>query len=238
MDDRLRVHEHLYLLHVHAEQPFGLDDLEAFVHVRCGIDGDFVAHLPVGVTQRIGSRGFAYLLHRPGAERSAAAGEQNLLYLVAVFTHQALEDSGMLAIDRQYRRMELRGEAANQFARHNERFFVGERNGLARTDSFDSGTQSGVAYHRRHDDINGRESDHFGYGISACPHLDGQVLKRVAKFGVHRLIGDAHHLGMKLARLRNQLIYRPIGGDGVHLEEVGVVAHHVQRLRTDTAGRA
>ena len=49
--DALRVHHDLDLVHAHIEQPLGFDDLEAFVHHGRAVDGDFGAHVPVGVLQ-------------------------------------------------------------------------------------------------------------------------------------------------------------------------------------------
>ena len=85
----------------------------------------------------IGSRDGLHLLERECAEWSAAGGKQDFLYLAAVFAHQTLEDSAVLAIHRQNRCMVLGGKFADDFACDHECLLIGKRDGLAGFDSFD-----------------------------------------------------------------------------------------------------
>lgn len=58
MDDGLRMHDHVDLVWGRSVQMHGLDDLQAFVHHGCRIDGNFLPHGPIGVLQGPGrSRG-------------------------------------------------------------------------------------------------------------------------------------------------------------------------------------
>ena len=49
--NRLRVNEDVDLLGLEREQVMSLDDLETLVHQCRGIDRDFRAHDPIGMTQ-------------------------------------------------------------------------------------------------------------------------------------------------------------------------------------------
>ena len=82
----------VYLLRSDAEKPFGLNDLETFVHHRRGIYGYLAAHRPIRVLERVtGLRpGNPRLL--PGAERPAGSRQVYLGQGVAVCPEQALED--------------------------------------------------------------------------------------------------------------------------------------------------
>jgi hypothetical protein len=52
MDDALAVQDHVEAVVGHVEQPVRLDNLQAFVEQRGGIDGDAAAHGPRRVSQR------------------------------------------------------------------------------------------------------------------------------------------------------------------------------------------
>ena len=71
VDNALRMNQHLYLRGLDTEEPLGLDDLEALVHHRRGIDGDLRTHVPGGMAQGIGLGDLGNLLHREVAERTA-----------------------------------------------------------------------------------------------------------------------------------------------------------------------
>ena len=49
MDGGLRMDDNVDLVGADTEEPAGFDDLEAFVHHGGGINGDAVAHAPVGM---------------------------------------------------------------------------------------------------------------------------------------------------------------------------------------------
>ena len=58
-----------------VEKPAGLDDLETFVHHGGGIDGDAVAHAPVGMREGLLGSDGAELAERRFAEGAAGGGE-------------------------------------------------------------------------------------------------------------------------------------------------------------------
>ena len=65
MDDALRMHDHVDLLHRHAEKPARLDHLQALVEKRGRIDGDLAAHVPGRMLERLRGRDAA-----PGRPRA------------------------------------------------------------------------------------------------------------------------------------------------------------------------
>ena len=54
VDDRLGMNDDVDLVGAHVEEPAGFNDLEALVHHGGGVDGDAVAHFPVGMSESLG----------------------------------------------------------------------------------------------------------------------------------------------------------------------------------------
>ena len=53
MNDGLWVDDDVNLIGAHAEEPAGFNDFEAFVHHGGGVDGDAIAHFPVGMGESL-----------------------------------------------------------------------------------------------------------------------------------------------------------------------------------------
>ena len=142
VDNRLRMDEHLDFLSWYAEKPAGLHHLEAFVHERGRVDGDFRTHVPRGVLQGVGSGDGLQLLFCELAERTARAGEQNLFYFVVALAHETLEDGRVLAVDGQDGHVVFARQLADEFAGHDECFLVGQADFLPCTNGMDGGFQT------------------------------------------------------------------------------------------------
>ena len=102
--DRLRVHDDVDLVGPQAEQPVGLDDLQAFVHQRRRINRDLAAHAPRRMLQRVGGRHIRQLRESAPAKRSARRRQHDPLHLGRATAVQTLVDRVVLAVDRQDRR--------------------------------------------------------------------------------------------------------------------------------------
>ena len=87
-----------------GEQMMRLDQFEALVHHRCGIDGDLRAHRPVRMLERLLQRCRAHRLARPGAERPAGGGDDDAAHVLARPGGERLKDRVVLGIDRQHAR--------------------------------------------------------------------------------------------------------------------------------------
>ena len=68
MDDDLNLRE------IHAEKPFGLNHFEALVHERGGVNGDALAHLPIGMREGLFWRDLFELRDGSFAERASGGG--------------------------------------------------------------------------------------------------------------------------------------------------------------------
>ena len=73
----LRVDDDLDLIGAHVEQPAGFDNFEALVHHGGGIDGDAVAHFPVGVGEGLIDGDVGELVDGRFAEWAAGGGEDD-----------------------------------------------------------------------------------------------------------------------------------------------------------------
>src|ERR1700744_1550854 len=94
------MHDYVYLLVLQAKQPFGLYDLQPFVHKGGAVNGYLGPHSPVRMLQRV--RGFYVhqVIRFTAQEWSTRGGKYYLLYLVRVFSNQALEDGRVFTINR------------------------------------------------------------------------------------------------------------------------------------------
>ena len=128
MDNALALHHNLDLLRRKIKQPHCLDQLQALVHQSGAVDGDLGAHIPVGVLQRIRTGLAAQLFGGHAKERPARGREQDLgQRFGAVGILQALENGGMLAVDRQQLYAMGSHGIRNQLAARDKAFFVGQR---------------------------------------------------------------------------------------------------------------
>ena len=78
----------------------GFDQLVTFIHQRGAIDGDFGAHVPIGMIERLRLGDVLHLRQCMGAERAAGCGEEDFFHLRSFAALQALEHGAMFAIDR------------------------------------------------------------------------------------------------------------------------------------------
>src|SRR5260370_1030664 len=92
MNRRLRMNHHFNLLRPHAKEPVRLDDLEAFVHHRRGINGDAIAHAPVRMRERLLWRDTLQRRQRRFAKRSTRSGQHQPPHLSMLPAPQTLVD--------------------------------------------------------------------------------------------------------------------------------------------------
>src|SRR4030042_482408 len=99
VDDALPVKEDVDAVQGDIEQPAGLDALQPLVEEGSAVHGDLLAHLPVGVPQRLLGCDAVQLLMRRIAEGAAGGGEDDALDAVRLFAPEALPDGGVLTVD-------------------------------------------------------------------------------------------------------------------------------------------
>jgi hypothetical protein len=75
VDGGLRMNEDIDLVWANVEEPTGFDDFEAFIHHGGGIDGNAVAHAPVGVGQGLVDGNVFHFRKRRFPERATRGGE-------------------------------------------------------------------------------------------------------------------------------------------------------------------
>ena len=97
--DRGRVDDDLDLLVRQAEEKVRLDQLEALVGERRGVDRDLRAHPPRRVRKRVGSRDVGELLARPAAERPTRCGQDDRVHSLGGASLEALEERRVLTVD-------------------------------------------------------------------------------------------------------------------------------------------
>ena len=132
--DRLRVHDDVDLVGPQAEQPVGLDDLEAFVHQRRRINRDLAAHAPGRMFQRVGGRHIRQFRESATTKRSARRRQHDSLHLGRATAMKTLVDRVVLAVDRQDRHAPLPRRRGDDAAGHHQDFLVRQRDALPMLD--------------------------------------------------------------------------------------------------------
>ena len=155
MNDTLRMDHDGHLLRRQVEQPARFDDLQPLVHQRGRVDRDLVAHLPRRMLQGIGDPDTGEVVGRPVQKRPARRGQDDPLDVCAPVTVQGLEHRVVFAIDRQKPHSAAGSLARHQFARHDQRFLVGERHILARANRGQRRGQAQRPDQCRHDQVRG-----------------------------------------------------------------------------------
>jgi len=146
MDDALRVDDHFDALHFHTEEPAGLDHFQPFVEERGGVDGDFGAHAPGGMFERLGRSNTFKGSCRGVAERAAAGGEEEAANMGRIAPFQALKDGVMFAVHREDVDPFAPGGFHDDLARHDEDLLAGDGEILPCFDGGQGGAQPANAH--------------------------------------------------------------------------------------------
>ena len=131
MHNRLRVNQHLYIISLNSEKPFCLNHLKALVYHCGGIDGDFRSHIPGRMAKGVGLCHLRQAIYVESAERAATGCQQYLLYFIAAFAYQALENGRMFAVYGKNRCTVLLCQLTYQGSSHHECLLVCQADGLA-----------------------------------------------------------------------------------------------------------
>ena len=153
VDDALRVHDGGALLGTEAEEALGLDQLEAFVGQRGGVDGYFGAHRPIGMFDGVGGGDGGEAVDGPVAERAAARGDRDAADGRVGVALEALENGAVFAVDREKFRAALRGGGEHVLAGENEDLFGSEGEVFASVKRGEGGFEAGGAHDGDEDDI-------------------------------------------------------------------------------------
>ena len=126
MNNALRMHKHLYLFGLNAEQPLGLNHLEPFVHHRGRVDCYLRTHVPRGMAQGIGLGNFGQLLFGQQAKWASTGRKQYPFDGIIALAHYALEYGRVLTVYGKYGCAVGYGQLIDKFSGHNKRLFIGQ----------------------------------------------------------------------------------------------------------------
>ncbi len=169
VDQRLRMDDDVDALLRQAEEEVRLDDLEALVHHRRGVDRDLRPHLPRRVRERVRDRDRVEGVEAPLAERAARRREHEALRLLGAAAAHRLVDRAVLGVDRDDLRLRPRGLREDQRAGDDERLLVGEREPLAGADRGERRAQPQRADEPADDGVGVRVRGGLGRGPPSPP---------------------------------------------------------------------
>ena len=136
-----------------AEEPVGLDQLEPLVGERRGVDSDLPPHRPGRMVEGFGDRDVLELGARAATERPAGGGEHDLLDRLGRAPLEALEDRGMLAVDRKQQAAPAAVRGDRELAGGDEALLVRERKRDAALERPQGRLDAGEADDRVEDDV-------------------------------------------------------------------------------------
>ena len=237
VDHRLGVDDDVERVGADGEHVKGLDQLEPLVHQGRAIDRDLGAHRPVRMGHRFRRGRGAHALDRPGAERSAARGEDDPPNGLRMGAVEALEHRIMLGIDRQQGRAARPRGLGHQRAGGDQRLLVGEGD---RSAAFEG------AHHRRQacgaDDRGHRPFGAGGRGVGDCPlacrRLDVRSGKCVPQRPQQPFVADHGLSGAEIACQLGKAGNVGVGGEGAHLVALAVAGDEIERRAADRPGRS
>ena len=234
MDHTLRVDHNLNVIRRHAEQMHGLDKFQTLVHHRGAVDGDFCPHIPVRMADCLLRRDVFQLASRSAAEGAAGTGEQDFLQLTLFSPHQALEDRGMLTVNRDDFRAALRGPLHDQRARADQRLLIGKGDSFLFPDGSERRLKADGTGNCGDDTVATRKSCCFCQALHPGNDTDVQIGNCGPKSLRSFFIINRNQLGVKSANLLFQQIRLPVGCQCCDTD--ACMLCHGKRLPADGAG--
>jgi len=237
MDHRLRVNDHIDLVRLQLEQPTGFDDFQGFIHHRRRVDGDFPAHFPGGMSQRVFDRDGFQLLLGVLAKRSTAGRKDDAFQFLAAARLQRLKHRAVLAVHGQNRRSPLGRHPHHQRPRHDQRFFVGQGQRFAGLYRRPGPGQARAAHDRgdHHVDLGVRHHPFHALRPQQQPRFPGQ--RAPIELPPAFLVGHRHPAGAQSLRLFQQPLATAVRGQADNLQIPVRRGCNLQSAAADTAGR-
>mmetsp|Transcript_11029 Transcript_11029/g.23206 ORF Transcript_11029/g.23206 Transcript_11029/m.23206 type:complete len:317 (-) Transcript_11029:82-1032(-) len=175
------------------------------------------------------------------AEGASAAGEDNLLHTALGNSLQALEDGGVLRVDRQHAHAVLLEHGCDDRAAGNQRFLVRQGNVLAGLHRLDGGDEPGTTHDARDHSLGllvGRHGNLPVYPAEKHRAVvrQGQGLHPSLQFIELGLVAS-DDLRLELLDLLQKQSHVLTCGQSYGFEEAGVLAADVQGLGANAASR-
>ena len=230
------VHDDLDLVVADPEEFVGLDDLEALVHQRAGVDGDLRAHLPGRMGQGIGDGDRFQLSSGAAPEGSAASRQDDGGHPIRMIVGpQALVNGAVLGVDRNDLGPRIGADPLNHRSGRDQRLLVGQPEPLARLQGRQRHRQPGESDYSVDDRVGGG-------GRGRHRVLPGEQLhagrQQLGQSGGAGRVGQRDDLRPEAMGLLGQQLHRAGCSQRDHAVSVGPGPHDVERLGSNRSGRA
>ena len=213
-----------------------LDDLQTLVHQCRGVRRDQRAHVPGGMSERLGRRDVLERGAITAAERAAAGGHDQLAHLVRPAAAQALRQRRVLRVDRA--QLPAPGPAGDQRATRDQGFLVGERDRASRVERGERGAQPGRAGDRVEHDVAAERRELHHCAARDDPRSPAECGEPLGQFLRGIRAPHAHRVDAELGGLAGQQFdVGPARGDRRDREPLRGLTDNVERLRADRTRR-
>ena len=235
VDDRLRVHDDVDALVGRPEQVVGLDELEALVHERRGVDRDLAAHRPGGVLEGLldGDRG--KLGTAAAAERAPARRQDEPLDGPGALAVEELVQRRVLGVHGDDPRAGRLRELHDELAADDERLLVGEREVDALAERRDRRAEAGGADERVQDEVGAGLDDEPDEPLRPCrtsPSVQASAARAPASASASAIRSTPCSRACATSVSHERSALRPTSSRSSRPRD------DVERLRADRAGRS
>ena len=201
MNHALAVNKNVYFIGGHIKKPRRFDKLQSLVHHCSRIDGNFCAHAPVRMLERL-LNGYVFQVITCSAEERTAGSGQNKAFdaLLSGASLKRLEYCGMFAVDRENRHALFFGAGRYKLAAGNKSLLVGEGNIIARLDSGKGRLETGYADNTV-EHLVGIKLSCGTYAFFAAEHFCIGIGDFYSELRRSAFIGNSRYFGLKLPYL-------------------------------------
>ncbi len=236
VDDALGVDDDVDAVHFDVEEPAGFDHFEAFVEEGGGVDGDFPAHGPSGVTEGLGWGDAGEFLGWGIAEGAAAGGEDEALDVRGGAAFEALEDRVMFGVDGKDLDAFAASGIHDDTACHDEDLFTGYGDIFSCFDGSEGGVETGGTDDGDEDEVDGGEGGEGGEGVWAIEHGGGVTGESGAGGGGGLGVDEGGDFWGPGADLLDEGVGVAEGGDGGDAHPIWEVCGDFECALADGAG--
>ena len=201
MNHALAVNKNVYFIGGHIKEPRRFNKLQSLVHHCSRIDGNFCAHTPVRMLERLLDGDIFQVIACSAEERSAGSSKNKAFdALLSGASLKRLEYCGMFAVDRENRHTLFFGAGRYKLAAGNKSLLVGEGNIIARLDSGKGRLETGYADNTI-EHLIGIELSCGTYALFAAEHFCIGIGDFYSELRRSAFIGNSRYFGLKLPDL-------------------------------------
>ena len=237
MDHTLRLDYYLDLIQIHPEKPFCLHNFQALIYQGSGINGDLMAHSPVGMLQSVLHPDMFQIFPFLSTERPSGSGNQKFPDTSGSFSVKALVNGAVFTVHRVDLYALFLCQRHDNMSGGYQGLFIGQSNIFSRADGFNGRTDSDHSHNGRHKDLCLLHNCQLDQALHAPCYFTACIFHPDFQFFCQSRGAHCRKLWPEGADLLFQQIDIFSGSQAYHLK-IFILTYNIQSLGSDRAGRA